>query len=66
VADALARHGHGFSHSGSRTGFSDLLSTVAHAAIWSTVGRFIWHAPVALVVVLALAAAGYLVLRRRA
>ena len=41
-----------------------LLSTIAHAAIWSTIGRLIWHAP-SMVVLLAFGAAALYLLRVR-
>lgn len=51
---ALLALGHVHGHYGGRGaaggGVSDVLRTIAHAAIWSTVGRIIWHAPVWLVI----------------
>jgi hypothetical protein len=58
---ALHHYGHG--HGGS--GWSHLLTTIAHAAIWSTVGRMIWHAPALAVLVAFGAAAAYLLASRR-
>lgn len=47
VLPLLVGYGHGFGHLG---------SVMAHAAVWSLVGRFVWHAgPVALVAVAAVA-----------
>lgn len=51
-------HGHGIG--------SDLFSTVAHAAVWSIVGRLIWHAPALAVIAAGLLAGGYLLFRGRA
>jgi cytochrome c-type biogenesis protein CcmH/NrfF len=45
---------------------TDLFRTIAHAAIWSTVGRIIWHAPWLVVVLGAAVAAAYLLRGRRA
>jgi hypothetical protein len=52
---------HGYSHG---PGVSSLIGTIAHAAIWSTVGRFIWHAPVVVVAACFVLGAFYLVFRR--
>lgn len=50
--------------SGHGLGLSHVLSTLAHAALWSTIGRLIWHAP-ALVVLVAFVAAAFYLLRGR-
>lgn len=57
-------HGHGLSRH-SESGFSHLLDTIAHAAIWSMVGRIIWNAPWLLVIVAAGGAAAWLLWSRR-
>jgi hypothetical protein len=60
ISELAYRHGGG----GMGGGMSDVLRTMAHAAIWSTVGRLIWHAPAWLVVAAFAAGALYLIRSR--
>jgi hypothetical protein len=53
---AFGHHLHG-------SGWSHLWSTVAHAALWSVVGRLIWHAPWVLLLLVVPVAGWYLVAR---
>lgn len=46
-------------------GFGSLGSTLAHAAVWSFVGRLMWGAPVLIFVAIAAIAAIYMLLNRR-
>lgn len=52
----LAAYGHGYGGLG---------STLAHAAVWSVVGRLLWHAPVVVALLALVAGAAYLVMRGR-
>jgi hypothetical protein len=64
VADAVSGRIGGYGH-GYGSGMSEVLRTIAHAAIWSTVGRLMWSAPWVVVLVAAAVAAGYLLMKRR-
>jgi hypothetical protein len=49
----------------SNGGMSDIFRIVAHAAIWSAVGRLMWSLPGAGVIVVAAGAAAWLLMHRR-